>query len=106
MRFLRPIQAPLVDAIWAFAFKRWLQAIGHELAADAQDGAGIDVERPSNRGVRPTGAALAMIGFEQDAGAGQHPRGGDARAHQGAEPGALRFREDDAIGIRHGGTPG
>lgn len=56
--------------------------------------------------VSPAEAALAVVGLEEDTGAGQHAGGGGAGAEEGAQLGALLSGQDDAVELDHGGTPG
>jgi hypothetical protein len=71
VRLLPPVQPALVHAIRALARQRRLQAVGGELPPYAQHGARVDVEGAGDRGVGPARAALAVVGLQQDAGAGQ-----------------------------------
>ena len=96
VRLLRPVERPLVDPVGPLARQRRRQPLGREPPPGAQDGARGDVQRPGDGGVRPPRAAFAGVGLEQDAGAGQQPRRGGARADQGPEVGALLLARRDA----------
>ena len=74
-------------------------------AADAGDGGrdGPPGPRRSPRRLQP-GAALALVGLEQDAGVGQHPGGRLPTPDQRAQLGALGFRQRHGIlGLAHAG---
>ncbi len=106
VRLLRAVQPPLVHAVRPSPLQRRRQPFGDELAAHAQHGARVDVQRPGDGGVGPPRAAVAVVGLEQDAGAGQRPGGRGPAPDEAAQLGALCLGEDDAVRVRHGGASG
>jgi hypothetical protein len=95
-----------VHAIRALALQRGVHAALDERAPDAGHRGGMHLQGPGDGRVGPAGTTLALVSFEQDAGAGQHPRRGGPAPHQGPQLGTLGFRQGDGIlGLAHTGSP-
>ncbi len=59
---------------------------------------------PAMAAFGPARTALAVVGFEQDAAAGQRAGGSDPGADEATQLDALRFGEGNGSGVRHGGA--
>jgi hypothetical protein len=85
VRLGRTIEDASIHPIRPLACQRPIQPGFDELAADAHDRGGMDLQRPGNGLVGSTRAAFALVGLEQDAGAGQHGFGCLAAPNPGSQ---------------------
>jgi len=69
------IERARIHAVGALALQRGLQPLLDTLAADARHGRGVDLQRAGDGGIAPARSPFSLVGFEQDAGARQHPGG-------------------------------